>query len=79
MGRFEVNLITQHLTPTGEWDEGELHYELVGRFDDEDVAIAEAEKIAAVTKRFPSKGLECFVRVSDTVDRLYDEDISCAE
>lgn len=74
-----MNLITQRVTPTGEWDEGELRYELLGRFDDEDVAIAEGEKIAARTRRFPAQGLECFVRVSDTVDRLYDEDISCAE
>ena len=79
MGRFEVNLITQRVTPTGEWDEGELRYELVGRFDDEDQALREAQGLAARTRRFPAPGLERFVRVSDTVDRLYDEDFSCAE
>ncbi len=79
MGRFEVNIITQRLTPTGEWDGGDLSYELVGRFDDEDAARAEAQRAAARTKRAAAPGLERFVRLSDRVDRVYDEDFACAD
>jgi hypothetical protein len=79
MERFEVNLITQRLTPTGEWDAGDLQYELLGRFDDEDVARSAALQAASRARRFPAPGVECFVRLSDTVERVYDEDFTCAE